>query len=380
MDDEITQEEKNLIAAFRQLGTAPKADSKEDLMQWLAEYSASQQAPSASKDASMPSKQEQPMYVPHTPRLSPFSGSARKDNEATYELWEYEVRCLQEHGHKDSVILDAVHRSLRGEAAHVAMRLGHKAQLADVLAKLKAVFGRVQGAEAVMAQLYNASQEQNEDVAAWGCRLEEMVARAVDTGRLHRSQTDEVLRSRFWHGLRKDLKDRTGHKFDSAQSFDDLRFALRQWEMDSKTEGKERSTATKSVKSAQQVDSEADDLRAQVARLSAQVAALTEGRQGNNVTNNGNRSPYQGGRGEYQKDATNTHGGRSPYQGGRGDTYQDRRMEEQGAWNMRRREQREVTCFRCGEKGHIQVGCRVRLDHLHRPPLNDKGSARGGRQ
>ena len=36
-----------------------------------------------------------------------------------------------------------------------------------------------------------------------------------------------------------------------------------------------------------------------------------------------------------------------------------------------------VICWRCGQEGHIQVGCRVRIDHLKRP-LNFVRPASGG--
>ena len=31
---------------------------------------------------------------------------------------------------------------------------------------------------------------------------------------------------------------------------------------------------------------------------------------------------------------------------------------------------RDITCWRCGQTGHLQIGCRVRLDHSRRAGLN----------
>jgi hypothetical protein len=37
-----------------------------------------------------------------------------------------------------------------------------------------------------------------------------------------------MLHDILWNGLRKDLKDASGHKYDSIKDFDSLRVAIRQ--------------------------------------------------------------------------------------------------------------------------------------------------------
>lgn len=359
MAEELSEDEKRLLAAFRELGTQPKADTKEDLQRWMADYTASQQASTTSNPDS--SKTPVPQWVPHAPRLSVFSGNAnRKDAEADFELWHYEVRCLQQQGNKESVIWDAVRRSLRGEAAHIAMRLGHSATLDELLSKLKSVFGRVQGSEAIMTELYNATQRPDEDVAAWGCRLEELVSRAMEAGRFSAKEKDETLRSRFWHGLRQELRDRTGHKYDAATDFDTLRQVIRRFEVDHQLEKPKPSLAPSKVAKSAQVKAETtgdDDLRAQVKQLSAQIDTLAKQLQ------------------QQQQQQTATAAHSSPVQNaGRGHNV--------GRGQDQRHARQDVVCYRCGEKGHIRLGCRVRLDHVRKPNqgLNGNGSAPWGRQ
>lgn len=331
--DNISEGERRLLAAFRQLGEMPKADTKEDLQQWLESYATQTKEESHDSVAGGGVKPSHAVFIPQTPRVSIFSGQKR-ESDATFELWRYEVRCLQQQGYAENIILEAVRRSLRGEPAHVAMRLGPTAPLNTLLAKLENIFGMVQGSESVMAELYNATQGPGEDVAEWGCRLEDLVARGVNAGRIPVCQADEILRSRFWQGLHQDLRDMTGHKFDSSRTFDDLRRQIRQFEVDRLAARPPRHSHTqtpKHVKVAQAAKTE-DDLRTQVQKLTEQVEALTSEVRARDRNRNTSHSHMRGrGRGQ-------THPG--------------------------------VVCWRCGERGHVQARCQ----------LNGHGPARSGNQ
>ena len=73
--------------------------------------------------------------------------------------------------------------------------------------------------ENVLAQFYSARQQQDEAVSDWSCRLEDLLTKAVQLGRAHPRETDEMLGCMFWTGLKKELKDVSGHKFDSISKF-----------------------------------------------------------------------------------------------------------------------------------------------------------------
>ena len=71
------------------------------------------------------------------PKVAAFPGKEGKD--ADYDLWSFEVNCLQTSGtFEEAVILHQVRKSLQGAASRVVMRLGDKASLKDLLSKLVA--------------------------------------------------------------------------------------------------------------------------------------------------------------------------------------------------------------------------------------------------
>ena len=39
-----------------------------------------------------------------------------------------------------------------------------------------------------------------------------------------------------------------------------------------------------------------------------------------------------------------------------------------------------IQCYRCFEHGHVAIGCRTRVDHLRRQPLNSNGLPRQGNE
>jgi hypothetical protein len=52
------------------------------------------------------------------------------------------------------------------------------------------------------------------------------MGRARDMGAIHPSEVKRMLHDILWNGLRKDLKDASGHKYDSIKDFDSLRVAI----------------------------------------------------------------------------------------------------------------------------------------------------------
>ena len=350
---DISEADRKLLSSFRALGVTPKADTKEDLEGWMKSYVG---AAASVKEETGP-KEHTPTstWPPATPRLSVFTGSAtRKDTEATYDLWKYEVICLQSGKcYKDHVILEAVRRSLRGEAARVAMRLGTQSSLDELLAKFDSIYGAVQVKECALADFYCARQQDSEDVSQWSCRLEDLLSKAVATGKVQQSEMNEMLRCMFWTGLRQQLKDRSGHKFDAIKDFDQLRRAIRLVEQDTAHQSvTTKKTATSKAAQPQAEDTRLQALEGQIHRLTAELNALKQQQSQEGPSQQGHRDRQQG-----RRNWTN----QSP----------------QGGSNASQRSDVPV-CFRCGEKGHLKIGCRVRLDHSWRG-LNGRKSAAEGR-
>ena len=126
--------------------------------------------------------------------MSLFTGTPGRKEEATYDLWKYEVNCLLAEGsHGDDAIMEAIRRSLKGEPARLAMRLGPKTTVRSLLQKLDSIYGTVDVRESVVAQFYSARQQQDETVSDWSCRLEDLLAKAIELGRLHPLEADETL-------------------------------------------------------------------------------------------------------------------------------------------------------------------------------------------
>lgn len=115
------------------------------------------------------------------------------------------------------------------------MHLGENASIEDILRKLEGVYGIVESGTTLLQQFYNAKQESGESVAEYGCRLEEIVNRAISRGAVAKEQANEMLRSKMWTGLRDErVRNATRYKYDMTLDFDALRAELRAMEQEIK--------------------------------------------------------------------------------------------------------------------------------------------------
>ena len=333
-NNQVSDLEFKFLAAFKELGDLPDPDDKVQLQRWLAEHA---QAQGAARAAGPPPAGPSYITMPPAPKLPLFSGSSGKD--CAFDLWVYEVKCLRDRQPDRNMVLSAVNRSLKGEAARIVMRLGEKASLEEIMAKLHSVYGEVHGTDSVMTNLFNANQKSDETVSEWSVRIEELAAKAVDAGQLDFAKLDSTLRNRFWHGLRPSLRDKTGHKYDAAKSFDQLREELR------KVELTEKPLKSASVKAAQELDIEASVKKHVAAALKTELdsrdermmksfqAMLTTALQQNSAAAPAPPGPNTSSAG-YRRGSGG--GGRG---GGRGG------------------HSRQYKCHGCGELGHIRPNC-----------------------
>ncbi|MEW8544982.1 MAG: hypothetical protein AB2693_15765, partial [Candidatus Thiodiazotropha sp.] len=146
-------------------------------------------------------------------------------------------------------ILQAIRKSLKGPARDILLTVGESATSKDVLAKLNGIYGIVSSNESILQQFYLAHQKDNENVAQYSIRLENMLQQTKNY--VPEKTKNEMLRSKLWSGLRDpQLKNASRFKYELEADFNKLRIAIRQIEQDMpaetvQTASLQQATATK---------------------------------------------------------------------------------------------------------------------------------------
>lgn len=210
------EDEQALGAAFAALGAKPEY-SADELRKWIVEMGKQLEAPGSGTGVDQ--KPVVPAALNHFPRLPVFSG---EKGETSFLQWKSEVLCVKQE-EQVGVVMQAVRRSLRGNAADVLLHLGDSVTLDQLLEKMEVVFGEVLSAEQLLEGFYSAKQKANESVATWGCRLEELVDKARRKGAIEGSAVEAMLRTKFWSGLASpEVKMALRHLFDQKVTFNKL--------------------------------------------------------------------------------------------------------------------------------------------------------------
>ena len=165
------------------------------------------------------------------PKLTQFSGAAGSSKgESSYEQFRYEVRCLMKDDNvSDTILMRAVRRAVKGVAFDTLLTLGESVSPRSMLDKFETVFGNILTKEQCLDALHAARQKDDEVVALWACRLETLARQVVEKKAMSESATKELIRNKFWTGLRDGwVKGQTRHKFDdSSVTFEQLVTACR---------------------------------------------------------------------------------------------------------------------------------------------------------
>lgn len=394
LTDPITEEEEHLLESFRALGVKPKADTKEELKRWLEAYAA---AAGGTAAPTVTPPETKITVSSQTPRISIFYGDVDTltKGEVVYDQWKYEVISLvKSKTYKEDVVLQAVRRSLKGEALRILMRLGTDPSVDHILHKFESVYGVIDTRESILSDFYAARQLEKEDVTTWSCRLEDLLGKAIEKGLVPPTEINDMLKGMLWKGLRVDLKDICGYKFERIHDFDRLRVELRKIETDHYGDQKKGSTrgVSKGVVQSKDMEmkKEVDDLKQVVASMSEnmtlmndQLKAITAQQQliRNNWQgyNNQPHNPQKGqqqqqgarfkgnkGRGKKQKtkenpNATNTDTQPEPSKG----DVTCYVCGQKGHMKWQCRQNTDVTCYRCHQPGHYQWQCNLRQDYLN---------------
>ncbi|XP_021350690.1 uncharacterized protein LOC110448649 [Mizuhopecten yessoensis] len=280
-------------------------------------------------------------------KLPLFSGDQGK-GEATFDLWKYEVQCLIDTGKSQDVIGQSIRRSLKGTAARVAMRLGANATPAQLIAKLRSLYGIVDDQETLLENFYAAHQQPKENVTEWACRLEDLLLRA-DSG-IGPAERNKRLHNKFWSGLRQDLRDVTGHKHDSIADYEELCIAVRSIERTRDNEKPSKATVT--VNSAVEGE-EKEDLRSVVNQLSAAIQRLEKQISDGGTTSwKNNRDHRNRNRGN-----SNNYGGGSVYHS---KPSQEKTDQDEASWDRKP----DIICWRPEQTAFIGFAP-IDLNRLH---------------
>lgn len=174
------------------------------------------------------------------PKLPFFSGSEEpQKGETTYEVWSFEVKCLQRQSLQnptylpEHMLLQSIRNSLKGVARAMLVSLGEQATVKDILHKLDGFYGNVSTSETLIQSFYNDYQKDTESIVTYGSRLEQTLSRAIRCGHADFAAKDAMLRSKFWTGLKsQELKNSTRHLYDSVKDFQVLLREIRKVEQE----------------------------------------------------------------------------------------------------------------------------------------------------
>lgn len=169
----------------------------------------------------------------YVPKLPLFSGSSEvPKGEVSFDVWEFEVKCLLNDSHlPESVLFQSIRNSLKGQARSMLMSIGEHARPVDIVNKLDGFYGNVESGEDLMQSFYNDCQKTSESIVSFGVRLEEVLSRAVNKGHIDIVAKDTMLRNKLWTGLRnKDLKRTTHHLYNNIKDFQSLLREIRKVE------------------------------------------------------------------------------------------------------------------------------------------------------
>ena len=318
---EFTEEEKTqLLQRISEFGVKPKTDSKEDFGSWMSSMVGQNAGQAGDVNKSVVTKE-------HIPRIPTFTGATpSKADHVVFDVWQYEIKCLiNGKRYSEESILQAIRNSLRGDASKVVVRLGDKVTVEQVLQRMNNLYGSVFIGQDILAEFYSAHQLKDESVVAWSCRLEDLMQQAIVSGKMNVTDKEEALRAKMWSGLRKELREISGHKYDNIKDYDELLVELRKIEKDSSSSGSVGLENAKKAKvnSVQVLQTQTQDceLKAMIEQLQSKVNDL-EKKQFSGFS-----------------------------------------------------QSKEVICWNCGQAGHVKSGCRNKpKGHLNKSRSLERGS------
>ena len=152
---------------------------------------------------------------------------------------------MKEGEYSAHVIARSAKKCWRGEAAKIARRLSCDASVSDIIRKFDGIYGTVEDSNVLLSHFYSAMQLPDESVSAWGCRLEDLLDRALTSGiSMPRHSLNNMIRDQFWSGLHDHLKEPTRHQMSKITNFDEFRVETKKIEREKSTSLQRRTITT----------------------------------------------------------------------------------------------------------------------------------------
>ncbi|KAH3889148.1 hypothetical protein DPMN_013198 [Dreissena polymorpha] len=153
-----------------------------------------------------------------------------------FNEWKVEIESILESNiyHKE-ILRQAIRNAISGKPRKVLTTLRPTATSEEILQTLESNYGDIKSGEKIMEEYYNAQQEKDEDISAWGIRLEEIIQKAINRGEIQTCRKERMLKTRFWKHLRNvELKNATRLFFESSITFEELKRKVRREELEMK--------------------------------------------------------------------------------------------------------------------------------------------------
>ena len=159
------------------------------------------------------------------PKLNTYLGTESPGKmEVTFEVWRYEVESLCV-SHEDSVVKEAMIRSLREPAAMVLRGLPTNAKVEQILRHMEQRCNPTVDVHVMLKEFNNMTQGSKESAAAYITRKEAALHRiqSKHPNEIGENRAQVMLKRGCYLGLREGLKDSLRYLYDNpTKTYEDL--------------------------------------------------------------------------------------------------------------------------------------------------------------
>jgi hypothetical protein len=274
-------------------------------------------------------------------------------------------------------ILQAVRKSLKGSSAEILLHMGSDAKVSTLIEYMDHRFGNVLPVDELLGQFCLSTQKDSESATAWACRLEEKMARIIESDPMMVSteNSKRMIRKKFWSGLKdKQMQTALRYHIDSDYSFEKILVSARIFELENKSELKVQVNQTTEMTNLHK--KQFDDMTKRIEALSSQMEGVQRalenqqsgscrGQHQSNGANLGRGQEFVRRRGQFSAtgpDYNSAAGFRSGSMASHAPTTVQAQQNRQTQQPPQRRPFQGI-CYRCKQPGHIKAECPLNYYH-----------------